>query len=458
MLIDSHVHLEMPQFDKDREEVINRFLDNGVGLVINIGSNLDSSKKAVELARNHEFIYATVGIHPHESRNAGVETYAKIENLLKNEKVVAVGETGLDFFKNYSPRDIQTKEFIKHIQIAKKHNKSIIVHCREAEDEVLSILKNESAKDIGGIIHCFSGSMQFALECLKLGFYISFSGNITYPKAKNLREVVKIVPSNRLLIETDAPFLSPQSKRGKRNEPAFVQYVAEKVAELKMLSLKDVERNISRNIHILFGIGDYEDKPKTAYKIRNSLYLNITNRCTNQCVFCERETDPFVQGHNLRLAKEPGIEELWKEIGDPTEYYEIVFCGYGEPTLRLQLILDLAKKIKAHHGKVRLNTNGHGNLIHKRNILPDFEGLIDTISVSLNAESEMKYNEISHPEFESNTFEEVKRFIMESKKYVPNVIATVVGTPNQIDIPECERIAKKELGVEFRVRSYNVLG
>tara|TARA_B100000315_G_scaffold159774_1_gene148319 strand:- start:1286 stop:2632 length:1347 start_codon:yes stop_codon:yes gene_type:complete len=448
----------MPQFDEDREEVINRFLENGVGLVINIGSNLDNSKKAVELARKHKFIYATVGIHPHDSRSSGTETFADIEILLKNEKVVAVGETGLDFFKNYSPGDVQIDGFKKHIKIAQKHSKPIIVHCRQAEDEVLSILKHESAKDIGGIMHCFSGSMQFAEECLKLGFYISFSGNITYPKAKDLREVVKIVPSDRLLIETDAPFLSPQSKRGKRNEPAFVQYVAEKVAELKMLSVEDVERNISKNIYSLFGIGDYQDKPKTAYKIRNSLYLNITNRCTNHCVFCERETYPFVQGHNLRLAKEPEIEELWKEIGDPTEYDEIVFCGYGEPTLRLPLILNLAKKIKAHHGKVRLNTNGHGNLIHKRDILPDFKGLIDAISVSLNAESEMKYNEISHPGFESNTFEEVKLFIRESKKYVPNVVATVVGTPNQIDILECERIAKEELGVEFRVRSYNVVG
>ncbi|HJP18072.1 MAG TPA: YchF/TatD family DNA exonuclease [Nitrospinota bacterium] len=457
MLIDSHVHLEMPQFDEDRKEVINRFLVNGVGLIINIGSSLENSKKAVELARKHKFIYATVGIHPHDIKNANAQTYAEIETLLKNEKVVAVGETGLDYYKNYSPHNVQVEGFKRHIQIAKKHNKPIIVHCREAEDEVLSILKNESAKEIGGIIHCFSGSMQFADECLNLGFYISFSGNITYPKAKNLREVVKIVPSDRLLIETDAPFLSPQSKRGKRNEPAFVQYVAEKVAELKILSREDVERNISRNIHRLFGIGDYQDKPKTAYKIRNSLYLNITNRCTNHCVFCERETDPFVQGHNLRLAKEPEIEELWEEIGNPTEYDEIVFCGYGEPTLRLSLILDLAKKIKAHDGKVRLNTNGHGNLIHKRDILPDFEGLIDTISISLNAETEMKYNEICHPGFESNTFEEVKRFIRKSKKYVPNVVATVVDIPNKLDTRECERIAK-ELGVEFRVRSYNVVG
>ena len=458
MLIDSHVHLEMPHFDEDREEVINHFLNKGVGLVINIGSSLSGSRKTVEYAQKYDFIFAAVGIHPHESKNADTETFSKIETLLKNEKVVAVGETGLDFFKNYSPHDVQKEGFKMHIQLAKKHNKPIIVHCRNAENDVLSMLKSESAKDVGGIMHCFSGSMEFAEECLKLGFYISFSGNITYPKAKGLRDVLKRIPSERLLIETDAPFLAPQQKRGQRNEPAFVRYVAEEVAELKRLSLEDVERNVSRNIYRIFGIGDSGDIPQIAYKIRSSLYLNITNRCTNHCIFCERETDPFVQGHNLRLPKEPEAEDLWREIGVPTQYDEIVFCGYGEPTLRLPLILELAEKVKAHNGKVRLNTNGHGNLIHKRDILPDFEGLIDTISVSLNAESGMKYNAISHPGFENNTFEEVKRFIKESKKYVPNVVATVVGIPNQIDIIECERIAKEELGVGFRARSYNVVG
>ncbi|MDP6625717.1 MAG: YchF/TatD family DNA exonuclease, partial [Nitrospinota bacterium] len=393
MLIDSHVHLEMPQFDEDRKEVMDRFIGNGVGMVINIGSTLESSKKALELAQNYKFIYATAGIHPHYSKNTDTESYTEIETLLKNEKVIAVGETGLDFYKDFSPRNEQMDCFKKHILIAKKYDKPIVVHCREAEDEVLSTLKNESAKDIGGIMHCFSGSIAFAEECLNLGFYISFSGNITYPNAEGLREVVKRVPSDRLLIETDAPFLSPQLKRGKRNEPVFVRYVAEKVAELKKISMEDVERNISKNIHSLFGIGEAENQPKIAYKIRNSLYLNITNRCTNHCIFCERETDPFVQGHNLRLPKEPDLDELWNKIGDPKAYDEIVFCGYGEPTLRLPLILNLAKKIKAHHGKVRLNTNGHGNLIYKRNILPDFEGLIDTISISLNAESGMKYNE-----------------------------------------------------------------
>lgn len=458
MLIDSHVHLEMPQFDEDREEVIQRFIENGIGLVIDVGSNLNGSRKALEYAQNYDFIFAAVGIHPHDIKNASPETYREIENLLQEKKVVALGEIGLDFFKNYSPRDVQVEGFKTQIRIAEKYNKPIIVHCRDAEKEVLTVLKNEFASDAGGIMHCFSGSMKFAEECLALGFYISFSGNITYPKAVNLREVVKMIPADRLLIETDAPFLTPQPKRGKRNEPVFVRYVAEKVSELKGLSMEDIERNITRNIYSLFGIGEPLDKPRIAYKIRNSLYLNITNNCTNHCIFCERETDPFVQGHNLRLNKEPTVEELWHEIEDPTKYDEIVFCGYGEPTLRLPIILELSKKIKEHRGQVRLNTNGHGNVIHKRNILPELEGLVDTISVSLNAESAKKYNEICHPEFGNNIFGEVKKFIKDSKKYIPVVVATIVDIPNKTDIEECKRIAKEELGVKLRVRSYNAVG
>lgn len=458
MLIDSHTHLGMPHFDKDRDEVISRFLESGVGLILNVGTNLLDSKQTLEFTQKYDFIFATVGIHPHDVKNAGSHVYSEIENLLQNKKVIALGEIGLDFFRDYSPANIQRTGFKTQIQIAKKHNKPIIVHCRNAENEVLEILKSESAKDIGGIMHCFSGSMKFAEECINMGFFISFSGNITYPKSKNLQEIVKRVPIDQLFIETDAPFLAPQKKRGKRNEPAFVRFVAEKVAELKGISTEDIERNLSKNFHQLFGIGDPCNKPKIAYKIRNSLYLNMTNLCTNCCVFCERETDPFVQGHNLKLDQEPSAGELWKEIGDPAKYDEIVFCGYGEPTLRLPVILELSRKIKAHHGKTRLNTNGHGNLIYKRNILPELSGLIDTISVSLNAENSRKYNEICHPNFKNGAFEAVKSFIKESKKYIPVVVATIVGMPDQVDIQECKRIVKNELGVEFRERSYNIVG
>ena len=458
MLIDSHIHLGMPHFDEDRDEVINRFINNGVGLAINVGINLNDSKKALELAQNHDFIFATAGIHPHDIEGANNVIYSELERLLQNRKVIALGETGLDFFRDYSPRDIQVEGFKTQIQIAIKHNKPLIVHCRDAEEQVLRILKVEAARKVGGVMHCFSGSIKLAEECLSLGFYISFSGNVTYPKAKNLRDIVKRVPADRLLIETDSPFLAPQQKRGKRNEPAFLRYIAQKIAELKGLSMDDIERNLSRNISRLFGVGSFGNKPQVAYKIRNSLYLNITNRCTNNCIFCEKETDPFVQGHNLKLDHEPDLDELWKEIGDPSNYDEVVFCGYGEPTLRLPVIVELSKKIKAHNGKIRLNTNGHGNLIYKRNILPELSGLIDTISVSLNAESNKNYSKICQPSFENSTFDEVKSFIKESKKYIPLVVATAVDMGNQVDILECKRIAKDELGVEFRERGYNIVG
>ena len=288
-------------------------------------------------------------------------------------------------------------------------------------------------------------------------FYISFAGPITYPNADKLRKVVKSIPTNRLLIETDCPYLAPQQMRGKRNEPAYVRHVAEKVAEVKGLTVEDIERVIRLNVHNLFGIGDVNEIGRVTYKIRNSLYLNITNRCTNECYFCARTTDPWVQGYNLRLEDEPLSEDILKEIGDPKRYDEVVFCGYGEPTLRLNIIEEVSKKVKEMGGKIRLNTNGHGNLINKRNILPELKGLVDTISVSINAEDSEKYNKICHPVFKNSTYEAVKEFIKEAKKYIHEVVVTIVDVP-EVDEEKCKEIAEKELGVKFRERRYNVVG
>ena len=305
--------------------------------------------------------------------------------------------------------------------------------------------------------HCFTGNWFEAKAYLDLGFYISFAGPITYPYADKLRKVVKSIPTNRLLIETDCPYLAPQQMRGKRNEPAYVRHVAEKVAEVKGLTVEDIERVIRLNVHNLFGIGDVNEIGRVTYKIRNSLYLNITNRCTNECYFCARTTDPWVQGYNLRLEDEPLSEDILKEIGDPKRYDEVVFCGYGEPTLRLNIIEEVSKKVKEMGGKIRLNTNGHGNLINKRNILPELKGLVDTISVSIDAEDSEKYNKICHPVFKNGTYEAVKEFIMEAKKYISEVIATIVDVP-EVDEEKCKEIAEKELGVKFRERRYNVVG
>ena len=199
-----------------------------------------------------------------------------------------------------------------------------------------------------------------------MGFYISFSGTLTFPKALEAQNIAREIPIESILIETDCPYLAPQPVRGKRNEPAYVKYVAERLAELKGLTFDDIGRITSFNAMNLFKIERIAEEGKITYPIRDSLYLNLTNRCTSSCVFCVRYYTDFVKGHNLRLKKEPGAKELIDAIGDPKRYKEIVFCGYGEPLIRLDVVKEVAKAVKKKGGSVRVDTNGHGNLIHKK--------------------------------------------------------------------------------------------
>ncbi len=448
----------MDQFDPDREEVIKRAQNAGVARILDVGSNFEGSIKAVNIAVQYEFIHAAVGIHPHEAATAENWQIANLKALSKKPEVVAIGETGLDYFKNFSPKEKQRDLFRKHIQIAREVNKPIIIHCREAWDDLFFIMDKERAKEVGGIIHCFSGNKSIASKCMELGFYISFGGPLTYPKSDGLRETAAAIPSHRLFTETDCPYLAPQSKRGKRNEPAFVIETAKKLAEIKGVATEDLGRVMEYNLRTLFGIGESHSTGTIVYKIRNSLYLNITGRCTNDCQFCDRKENPIVAGHNLKLKSEPTVDEFILNIGNPTLYNEIVFCGYGEPTLRLDVIKRVAKWVKEQGGKVRLNTNGQANLIHKRNILPELKGLVDAVSVSLNAENEEKYSRICNSEFGKGTYQAVKEFIREAVKIIPEVTATVVRLPDNVDVEQCENIAKNELGAKFRIREFNVVG
>ncbi len=193
------------------------------------------------------------------------------------------------------------------------------------------------------------------------------------------------------------------------------------------------------------------------YPIKNTLYLNLTNRCTARCTFCHRLYDLIVKGYNLQLRVEPSAQELICEIGDPTRFDEVVFCGYGEPTLRLQVIKEVAGAVKERGGRVRLNTNGHGNLIHKRNILPELAGLVDAISISLNAESAKKYMAICRPTYGPETYNAVIAFIKEAKQYISDITVSIVRT-STVDVNACEQIAREELGVKFRVRELDAIG
>ena len=295
-----------------------------------------------------------------------------------------------------------------------------------------------------------------AKRVIEMGFSISIAGPVTFPKAEALREVVRQIPIEHLLIETDSPYLAPQPMRGKRNEPAFVRHTAEAIAQIKGLSFDDVARITSFNAMQLFGIGAMPEQGQIAYPIRNSLYLNITNRCTAACTFCVRYHTDFVKGHNLRLAEEPSADALIKEIGDPKRYAEVVFCGYGEPLLRLDVVKAVSAEVKRRGGRVRIDTNGHANLINKRNVLPELAGLVDAVSISLNAQNAELYNKVSQPQFGIATYDAVKEFISEAVKYIPDVTATVVALP-EVDVEACRKIAEG-LGAKFRVREYNVVG
>jgi TatD DNase family protein len=466
----------MEAFDYDREDVIKRAKEAGVEAIITIGSDIEGCKGAVAFAKKYDFVYASVGIHPHDAKDFTEEIFDQIKRWTsivrsqkpevrsqnknsklqtpnsKLSKIVAIGEIGLDYHYDHSPRDIQREVFIKQLQYAKEINLPVIIHSREAKKDTLKILEESGVTK--GVMHCFSGDLEMAERAMAIGFYISIAGPVTFKNASKLREIAKAIPDDYLLIETDAPYLAPEPLRGKRNEPAFVTYTAKMLAGLRGVSLEDIGRITTLNAKRLFGIG-HMPEAEIAYKIRESLYLNITNRCTSKCTFCVRFHSDFVKGHNLRLEHEPVEEELKNAIGDPEKYKEVVFCGYGEPLLRLDVVKQVASWIKEKGGRVRINTNGHGNLIHKRNILPEMQGLVDSMSISLDAQDEETYNRICKPAFK-NAFNEVVNFIKEAKKYVPEVTATVVAMEG-IDIDKCREIADS-LGVKLRVRSLDVVG
>lgn len=250
MLVDTHCHLDFPEFDADRGAVINRTKEQGIDYIVNVGASLRSSKESVELSRKYASIYATVGIHPHEADSFTPETEKSIRNLAKEKKVVAIGEIGLDYFKHYSKPQKQLPVFKQLLKLAKDVNLPVVIHTRSAQADTLKVLKE--ALPIRAVVHCFSGDKVFLKDCLDLGFLISFTCNVTYKKAEDLREIVKVVPLDKLLLETDAPYLSPEGFRGKRNEPAQVRLLAEAVAILKGLKLGEIAQTTTANARSFF--------------------------------------------------------------------------------------------------------------------------------------------------------------------------------------------------------------
>lgn len=258
-MIDTHAHLDMDPFDGDREEVILRARETGVNTIVTVGIDPESCRKAVELAESYDGIYAALGVHPHFAGKFSEADIASLEQMAQNPRVVAVGETGMDLFRDYSPEEEQRILFRRHLEIADRVDKPIVIHCRQAEHEVIPILREwvsgkRGSEKSPGVIHCFNGNMDNALEYLDMGFYLAFGAYIGYPSSLELRNIVARVPADSLVVETDCPFLPPQARRGKRNEPAYMAQTVELIAKIRQVPVETVAAETTRNAVKLFGL------------------------------------------------------------------------------------------------------------------------------------------------------------------------------------------------------------
>jgi len=260
MLVDTHAHLDFAKFDGDRPAVLARAREAGVVAIVTIGVDLPSSRQAVALAEAHERVYAAVGMHPHDAKALDGEVLARFRELGRHGKVVAVGEIGLDFYRDLSPRDVQRRAFRAQLAWAARLGKPVVIHDRDAHEEIMDVLAGWAGEQQGsslegrlGVLHTFSGDLAMAERAMELGFYLSIAGPVTYQNARRLVEVVRALPLERLLVETDCPFLAPHPHRGKRNEPAYVRLVAERIAALKGVPLAEVAEATTANAQRLFG-------------------------------------------------------------------------------------------------------------------------------------------------------------------------------------------------------------
>ena len=452
MFIDTHAHLFYPNFEGELDEIISRAKAEGINYFLVPATDLKTSEKVIELTKKYEAIYGAVGIHPHDTKDWNFSFIPKIEKLAKNKKIVAIGEIGLDYYYDFSPKEKQIEAFKAQIELALKLDLPVIIHNRDSDKDMMEIIRSYCGTGLKAQFHCYNGSLDDAMELVGMNYMLSFTGNITFKKADNLRKILLHIPPENLLLETDSPFMTPVPHRGKRNEPAYVKYVAEKIAELHKLRIEDVAKITSFNAFRIFGIGS---KPESAftYKLGNSLYINITNRCNAHCTFCRRKDNPILRGYNLGMerSEEPGANVYTNEIGDPKNYHEIVFCGYGEPTIRWEVVKDISSYVKANGGKTRLNTNGHGNIINKKDITPEMKGLIDVVSISLNTFDPKQYSELVG--LETSYFNEMIDFAQKSKPFVEKVVMTIVSI-DEVDIEHARKITEEEIGAEFRVREF----
>jgi TatD DNase family protein len=411
------------------------------------GTDLEDSRIALELARSNHSIYAAAGIHPGESGGISIDDMEQIVQLLLEPSVVAVGETGMDLYHSTKGVEEQRVLFQQHLRMARAFGLSLIVHSRMAENEVLEVLDGE--EEIPVILHCYTGPSELAISAAERGYYIGFAGPLTYPGNGELRRLAAELPPDRILTETDAPFLSPQPVRGRRNEPAYLAYTVEVMAETLGMSLHDTVSLLWNNSIRALGL-EQGIRTDLVYRMYGNIYMNITGMCTNHCRFCIRDRTDGLGGYHLRHDMEPDEERLREIVNllPASRGDELVFCGYGEPTMRPALLRELARSASARGYATRLNTNGTCLLWMDEDRAREMLESFNSVSISLNASSEEEYNRICRPE-SSSAWRALLSFIDFAGEN-RNLRLTAVRYPG-VDVKAVKEMAAS-MDVELRVR------
>lgn len=419
-MIDSHCHLNLQHFEDDRVETIARAVSDGVAGIVNIGYDRDTLRETLELVERYPFVFGAAGVHPHDAASLDDDLDAQVRHALDHPRIVAVGEIGLDFYRNLAPREVQMETFRRMIKLAREKDKPIIIHCRDAFNEVIDVLESEGGT-YRGIFHAFSAGEAEARKVSELGFHVGIGGVVTYRNAR-LSETVAAIPLDRIVLETDSPYLTPHPWRGKRNEPSFVAHVARTVARVKGISPAEVDRATTENTFAALGIAP-DFLPRPVYKLESTLYILAAT------------ADPA----DLDAAPTDGVTEA-------------IITGFSDPLERPEHVLAIASRARERGWRVRVNTTGLANHAAGRDVTLELKGNVDEVNVVLFGANARAHDELAYPAVGNEGWTSIRDFVRCSVASGIETVCEFIAVPG-FEAEPCREFTR-ELGATYDIRMY----
>jgi TatD DNase family protein len=419
-VIDSHCHLNLNQFEDDLEDVLARALGDGVSAFVNIGFDRETARQTAELMERYPFFYGVFGVHPHDAESFDESVLADIQRYLDHPRALAVGEIGLDFYRDHSPRDVQREVFRRMIALSRERAMPIVIHCRDAFDEVVETLRAEGSS-YRGIFHAFAGTPAEAEQVLDLGLHIGVGGVATFRNSQ-LSKTLPELPPERIVLETDSPYLTPHPYRGRRNEPGYLIHVARAVAEALGQSQLEVAHTTTENLTAALAIPE-DLRPSGVYRLDDAIYIQTTS----------------------------GTVDL-DAVGETEDIDEAIICGFGEPLDRLDVVLDAARWAAEKGMVVRVNTTGLGNVIAGRDVTRELSEFVDEVVVVFYGTTASQHERMAKAGVDEEQFEAMRDFVRKSAEAGMDAVCEFVAAP-KFKADPCREFAR-ELGAQYDIRMY----